>query len=249
MPTTDDVRERLLDEVRGGLSIRQAAARVGVSLGSATKWARDAKVVKGKAAQNRSEIAARKVIADADGRQEAADALVKTKTIAVEAKAPRKPARSEAERREDYQRRLRDLRQAYLARRAGVVEAVARGLSVEAAAAKLGIAANAAARMVKQEEFERRRPELERQILAALESGLSLRQAADQAGIGVGTAGRWAKAAGAPGVSTRIRHGREKREAVLRALSDGLSLKQAAAHAGVSIFLARQWSRGSRKED
>jgi hypothetical protein len=84
-------------------------------------------------------------------------------------------------------------------------------------------------------------PEIRMMALDAIRSGLSIRDAAALSGVSVGSATRWAKAAGVRGRPAPIRYGEQTRDAALRAVADGLTPHEAAAKFAAPVARVRFW--------
>jgi transposase len=113
--------------------------------------------------------------------------------------------------------------------RAALVRSLDEGASPIDAAARFGVTPRTAARLIDPALLRRRREEARERLLAALRSGSGLREAAAQAGMSVSTAGRWARAAGAPFHTAGRRARREDEAGALAAMEAGMSAPEAAA--------------------
>jgi transposase len=189
-------REALIAYIREGLSLRQAASRLGVSAATAVRWAHAAGVasraVQRLAPQKRDALVAA-LHAGANPADAAAQYQVSRSTAARLA-PPRKASREQA--------------------RGALAAALSAGFSRRRAAAALGLSVATAIRWARDLDLDgvapalptprrprspRYRPDRElkkAELFAAIKSGLSKRQAAAEVGLPVATAIRWASGAG-----------------------------------------------------
>ena len=184
MPFPVDVREKVLEAIRNGMSCRQAAAHFAVSVGSATKWAREAGVGSRRAPLKISDNIRKKVVKAIAGGMSCKKAAA---TYGIDSTTAARFADDENIDRKRDKLRMK------------VLSAIRSGMSRRQAAAYLNVSVGSATRWAKRANIEcnaapvrHGRGKRER-VLEEIRNGLTLNQAAEYFGVHIGTLHQWIK--------------------------------------------------------
>jgi transposase len=238
---SDDIRNKVINAVEGGMTCRQAAADCGVSLASAIRFAKSAGATDRRANAKRN--VRDKMLRAIEGGMSCCEAAAhyglspttavkwaKKAGISLKHTPPNKISAD-----------IRDK----------VLKAVEGGMTCRQAAALCGVSLASAIRFAKWAGVTDKRAKAERnvrdKVLKAVEKGMSCREAAAQFGVSPSATMKWAVKAGIrhkPASSGRISD--EIRDKVLKAVESGMSCRQAAAHCRVSLASAIRWTKHLR---